>query len=127
MADDALLTAAAGGGIEEVRAALDAGADVNRRGAGGESPLLAAVRRGALDIATLLLDRGAEVDRRDDFGNTPLMLAAARGQVEMVRLLLARGARPDVANRWDLGPADWARWAEAGAEIEALLEHAREA
>ncbi len=69
----------------------------------------------------LLLSRGAAVDATSDSGNSALMVAAANGQAGVVRALLTEGADPSRANKWGLGPHDWAQWSPAVDEIRALL------
>ncbi|CAN0362049.1 unnamed protein product [Phaeothamnion confervicola] len=77
-----------------------------------------AAARGHLDAVDLLLARGAAVDRPDAFGNTALMYACARGQQGAVDRLLAAGAARGHANKYGLGPADWAKWPKNGDAIE---------
>jgi len=82
-----------------VSALLEAGADVNGRGAEGVTPLHAAAQSGRLDIVELLLDRGADVAIEDDKTNTPVLTAAEAGHLKVVCLLVQRGADLDHRNR----------------------------
>jgi uncharacterized protein len=100
---------------------LSAGADVNARSSGGETPLMLAASRGRLDIIDLLIERGADVNAATEAGNTALMLAAARGQVDAARALIERGARADHRNKFGLGAIDWAKWSERQGELLTLL------
>ncbi|MDE0509378.1 MAG: ankyrin repeat domain-containing protein [Gammaproteobacteria bacterium] len=92
-----VIDAVRSGNLNNVRAALDAGADVNFETFDGEwTPLSDAVRIGNLEIAALLLDAGADIDRANDLGYTPLKSAVGNGMLEMVRLLISRGADLEV-------------------------------
>ena len=103
-----LMMAAAAGAVDNVRALLDWGANVNATGERG-TPLIFAVGtdRAGADTIRLLLERGADpnavilrcdscihepraVDGSRDL--TALMLARQRGETEIVRMLIAAGA-----------------------------------
>ena len=105
-----LIVAAKFGELENVRALLDRGADVNAADDRG-TPLIHAVGsdRAGPEIVRLLLDRGAnpnvEVKRCEACIHEPiaadgsgdvsaLMLARQRGESAIVRMLIAAGARP---------------------------------
>ena len=48
--------------IDEIRAAIEAGADVNERDECGRTPMCAAVHRGyRADVVKLLIDHGADI------------------------------------------------------------------
>ena len=68
--------AARQGEIESVKALLDAGADVNQRGAGDPvSPMLIATMNGHFDLAKYLLDKGADPNLAQINGVAPLYAA----------------------------------------------------
>jgi ankyrin repeat protein len=68
--------AARQGEIESVKALLDAGADVNQRGAGDPvTPMLIATMNGQFDIARFLLDKGADPNLAQANGVAPLYAA----------------------------------------------------
>jgi ankyrin repeat protein len=68
--------AARQGETEAVKALIDAGADVNQRGAGDPvTPLLIATMNGHFDLAKLLLDKGADPNLAQANGATPLYAA----------------------------------------------------
>lgn len=74
------------------------GADLNRRHAGGGSPLSSAAFGGHREIVEWLVNHGAEVNPFDrdyelEATNMPLLSAVDRGDIEMVRFLLAKGAK----------------------------------
>jgi len=57
-----------------IRLLIDAGSDINGKGAEGETPLMAACDKTLLgDEVSLLIGAGAEVDATDDEGQTALM------------------------------------------------------
>jgi ankyrin repeat protein len=68
--------AARQGEIESVKALLEAGADVNQRGAGDPvSPMLIATMNGHFDVAKYLLDKGADPNLAQYNGVAPLYAA----------------------------------------------------
>jgi len=107
--------------IEEVRAALEGGAEVNARlDANGTTPLFRALREGPPGVVGLLLAHGADVEATLTAGWTPLWAAVrgvsvlAAGQPEWrrakVRLLLRYRAdpwRPTIGGR---SPGEVALW-----------------
>ncbi|HEX9760646.1 MAG TPA: ankyrin repeat domain-containing protein [Candidatus Acidoferrales bacterium] len=81
------------GDLSAVRAALDAGMDVNAKYRYGATALFPACDRGHVEIVKLLLERGAEVNVQDTFYRaTPLGWAANKGHAEIIKLLLDKGA-----------------------------------
>ena len=74
-----------------VRAALDRGANIERR-IGYWAPLAIAIMNDQPQIARLLIERGANIEAQDEDGRTPLHFAVQHARLEMVRLLLDRGA-----------------------------------
>ena len=87
------------GDAAAIRAALEAGADVNARLAGKKTPLLLAAERGSIAAVETLLAAGADPNVRDADDGTPLMAAIATKHAEIVRLLLRAGADPDAGCR----------------------------
>jgi ankyrin repeat protein len=68
--------AARQGHTDTLTALLDAGADLNQRGAGDRTtPLLIATINGHFDLAKVLLDKGADPNIAQDNGVTPLYAA----------------------------------------------------
>jgi ankyrin repeat protein len=90
--DRSLVEAARQGNLAQVRALVEARADVNAATASGTTALMEAAAAGRNDIARLLIDAGADVDVRDRLGRTALDVALRAGQAPMVRLLRSRGA-----------------------------------
>ena len=79
---------------EGVRAALDAGADLEARDEWGVTPLMSAARNDYnREVVQVLLDAGADLEARDEDGQTPLLYATWWGsKPEMVQALLYAGA-----------------------------------
>jgi len=72
---------------------IEAGADVNRRGYRGRTPLnWASSRFGTPDLIRTLIAGGADPDGTDHIGQTPLLFAVADTKPEHVRTLLENGA-----------------------------------
>ena len=80
------------GDLDALRQHIEAGADLNQKGADGGTPLHAAAARGNVEAAMLLIEGGAEVNARKIDGATPLHTAAFFCHENIVRGLLANGA-----------------------------------
>lgn len=97
-AQDALMAAAKQGDVGQVRAQLQAGADVNGRDSGQRTALLNAVRGGYLPVVRALIEAGAGLDFRDQDGRTALMEAARRKEAMPALDLVAAGADVNLAD-----------------------------
>lgn len=93
-----LCRAAKDGDLEGLEKALRDGADPDRLGEKGISPLSWAAIMGQDDAVRMLLDQGADINRKNADGGTPLHAAAFLGRSSTVTLLLSRGADPKVRN-----------------------------
>src|SRR6185503_11481425 len=68
--------AARDGHAQAVTALLDAGADINKKSADGNTPLLIALINGQFDVAMQFVEKGAKVNvAGDGYGITPLWAA----------------------------------------------------
>jgi hypothetical protein len=108
-----LVASAEDGSYDEIKRALEKGADVNAATWTGVTALMAASANGYADIVKLLLSKGAEVNlktkgtplaesslgNRMPGGGTALMAAALRGDVQIVRMLLDKGAEVNARRR----------------------------
>ncbi len=95
MTPKVLVEAARKGEIDAVRAALDAGVDVDAPEdvhVWCEVALFAAAGGGHLDVMRLLLDRGADIHLVGPADMTALHSAVRDGRLEAMKLLLRRGA-----------------------------------
>jgi ankyrin repeat protein len=98
-AQDALIAAAKQGDVGQVRAQIQAGADVNARDVGQRTALLHAVRGGQLAVVRALIEAGAGLDERDPDGRTPLMEAARRKEAMPALDLVAAGADVNLTDK----------------------------
>lgn len=83
---------------------LAAGAKVNAKDGGRETPLHSAAMEGSTSLVQVLLDAGADVNARDEEGLTPLHSAASWGHIRLVRLLIEAGADVNIRDRNDQTP-----------------------
>jgi len=107
-----LIEAVEVGDVVQVRAALDAGADVEDADRDGWTALMIAAGQENADIVKVLIAAGADVNGWDlECNTTVLMAAAMNGRSEIVGILLAAGAATwhkdldqetaaDYARRW---------------------------
>ena len=81
--------------LGQVRALLDAGADVNvRSGKSGDMPLhIAAQKRESKEIVDALIAAGGKISSKNDRGRTPLHEAADTGQLANAMALVGAGAK----------------------------------
>ncbi len=98
--DAQLLTAAAIGDAVGVRAALDAGADVEARDDRRRTPLLLAALADHVDVARVLVAAGADPNAMDHRHDTPWLVTGATGSVAMLEVLLPAGADLTIRNRY---------------------------
>ena len=90
-----ILDALREGRIDEVKALIEEGVDVNTRDERSQTPLMLAAFNGNLEIVKALVERGADVNARANNGYTPLLLTTVTREanaVEIVDLLLDEGA-----------------------------------
>ncbi len=93
---DVLQRAVLAGDVNALKAALEAGADVNARDARGWTALMHAANKGYAPMVESLIEAKAEVDARAADGATALFMAAAHGHSAVVDLLTKAGADPSI-------------------------------
>jgi len=91
-----LMDAAEEGDINTVKALLDKGEDVNKKGP-DYTALMVASARGNTDVVRLLIDRGADVNMVVSTGMCALAFAAENGHTGIVEILVEKGADIDKA------------------------------
>lgn len=69
---------------------LEAGAQVNVRGANNNTPIAAAALMGRADLVKRYLELGAEVEPADSIGSSALMNACANGHLDLARTLIEK-------------------------------------
>jgi len=114
------------GDVDRVRAALNAGADINALDEHGQTALMNAVYRGNTDIAKLLVESGAALNHTAKLRLTALFLAVIGNRPQLVKLLVDAGADTEIRGsrgQFTLTPLEYAR--RCGfVEIIEILEHA---
>ena len=123
--ETALMIAAIRGRLDEARALVVRGADINQTGwtplhyaASGTTPQQTA-------LIALLLEHHAYIDAESPNGSTPLMLAAQYGTRESVQLLLNEGADTTLKNQLGLSAVDFALRAERKDMADAIAARVR--
>ena len=105
--DDELLEATEAFDLARVKAALEAGADVDARGPGEDTALIRASMRSMIPIMEVLLGAGAAVDLKNNLGATALIAAASGRGGDSIELLLANSADPNLGDFRDKKPLMW--------------------
>ena len=78
--------------LTEVQRLVEQGADVNRAGYNGSTPIRFAADLGYLTIVRYLAQQGADFNKADDVDDTtPLFMAAYNGRKEVVQFLVQQG------------------------------------
>ncbi len=116
-AESDLHAAAWHGNVNEVRALVETGADVNWKDSIGETALFGAASWGRVEVVRYLLSVGARHDLHEiHSGYTPLHWAA-RGNVETLRVLIEAGANPGAADKFGNLSVDIAHQYGKGAHV----------
>ena len=106
---DALHQAAKAGDITTLKAALDAGADVNRLDGKGWTALMHAVNKGNVLIVESLVEIGVDVDVQAPDGATALFMAAVLGHPKIIELLMKANADISIQGPKGMTAVDAAR------------------
>ena len=109
MTPEALHQAAKAGDVTTLKAALDAGADVNRLDGKGWTALMHAVNKGNVLIVESLVKVGADVDVQAPDGATALFMAAVLGHPKIVELLMKANADISIQGPKGMTAVDVAR------------------
>lgn len=118
-----LLAAIDQGRAASVEALLEGGADPNRVGPRGDTPVHAAAFSGRPELLELVLAHGGDPDARNPHtGATPLVQALLSPRADQYRILLEAGADPDLADLNGDTPLHVAARTNNGAAILGLLE-----
>lgn len=86
------------GNLSQVKALIEAGADINARYEGGWTVLLVACQEGHTDVVKALIAGKADVNARKDDGTTALLKAAMFENTDVVKALIAAGADVNARN-----------------------------
>jgi len=117
-----LLGATVRGDVEEVKALLSKGAEVDERDRQHCTPLHVAARWARCEVAEVLIEHGAAVNAYDEYYWTPLTEAAANGSARMVKILLSHGARVMMADKYHRQLVCFAISSDSVGTAEALVE-----
>ncbi|XP_049797373.1 poly [ADP-ribose] polymerase tankyrase-1-like [Schistocerca nitens] len=117
-----LKQAAKSGSVQELRALLSVGADVDAGDRCGWTALYCAALEGHVEAVRSLLEGGADVVARDKWQSTPLHCAACWGHATVVWLLLAASADPNARDQWRQTPLHWAAMNGHAETVAELLE-----
>ncbi|MBR0169109.1 MAG: TIR domain-containing protein, partial [Synergistaceae bacterium] len=88
------------GKLEELRKAINAGADVNAKNNKGATALIQAAMLGHTATAELLLKNGADINAKNKYGCTALMYAAFDGYPEIAEILITYGANKNLRDKY---------------------------
>jgi ankyrin repeat protein len=91
----AVMAAAEGGSVGNLRFLLSQGAEPDYRDPGGRTLIMAAAASGNIPVMTYLLDGKKNLEEKDHKGSVALHLAAEAGNVPVIELLLSHGAKLD--------------------------------
>ncbi|XP_065912767.1 myotrophin-like [Dysidea avara] len=89
---DKLVWALKNGSLDEVKAIVEKGHDVNKELLNGRNALHYAADYGHTDVLEYLISKGGLVDLADKHGITPLLAAIWEDHESCVKLLLDKGA-----------------------------------
>lgn len=118
-----LMAAIVKGNADSTRALLDGGADPNRAGPDGKTPVHLAAFADNPELLRIVLAHGGKADALDTrTGATPLESALLGGNPTQLQILLDAGADPDHADRNGDTPLHVAARTNAGAALLKLLE-----
>jgi ankyrin repeat protein len=115
--------AARAGDVEELKRLIAAGAPVNARGFGEDTPLMCASQseRAGPEILRLLLAAGADPNARNEYGSTALTYAVRADSLEKVELLVDAGY--DVRATDESGDEALSNWRGNRALFDYLVGH----
>lgn len=90
-----LMNACEDGILNAVKAALDAGTDINKPDEQGRMALHLALKSGKMDVIELVMEQKPELNVHDGADNTPLGIALGENKYRLAKLLVEAGADPD--------------------------------
>jgi ankyrin repeat protein len=106
--DYSLHHAADKGNLEEVRALVENGTDVNLKNRSNKTPLFFAARNGNLELVKYLIENHANVNVIDKDGEKPIFYAVQSGNLEVVKYLVENRAHVKAKNNKDITPLFYA-------------------
>lgn len=94
-------TLAAAGSVEEIRAALDGGAEIDATDTQGRTAILIAAKANRLDVVRLLIEAGADIDAQDQINLNPFLWGCISGDLDLVTTMVEAGTDLDRHTRFD--------------------------
>ncbi len=120
--DDAFLELCKAGTAEEIREALECGANINAKDKDGRTVLMFAVENNSPDIVLqALMNAGADANAKDKQDMTALMYAAKNSNPEAVKVLLEGGADATVKDKQDMTVLMWAAAENSNSEVATMF------
>ncbi len=116
-----LMVAARVGNAGEIKALLDAGADIHAVNENGSDALMFAAYAGKAIVAQQLMTAGSDVNRANNKGHTPLMSASAHGFSHTLQVLLGQGADSRLKDNDGATALDYAKDNEHQDVVEKLV------
>lgn len=107
----------------DIKALVEAGADINATQEDGTSLLMFAVMHQDFDVADFLIQHGADVNAMDEHDKTALMLAAYFNFVDLLKLLLSHGALVNKKAENGITALMFAAFQNSVSVIEPLIDH----
>lgn len=95
-----LLSAAAEGKTDEVKASLAAGAEINAQDDRGRTAVMAATHGNHVETVKVLIEAGADINIQDDRQDNPFLYAGAEGYLEILKLVIDAGPDTKIYNRF---------------------------
>jgi ankyrin repeat protein len=108
--------------IDQARALIGQGADINFMNNRGQTPLWVATQIGSRELVKLLLEYKADVNATNLEGWTPLAWATARKMESIIMLLIQYNANPITKAKDGTSPLHWATYGKLDQIIRLFLK-----
>ncbi|MBI5423270.1 MAG: ankyrin repeat domain-containing protein [Opitutae bacterium] len=118
-----LLEAALHGNLQEIRRAVQDGAEINARNANGDTALSLVAKLSYYNVVRFLVEQGAEVNVANHDRITPLHWGVEYNNVRIVKLLLEKGADVHATDKIQETPLHWAGWTGSLEAAKLLLDY----
>ena len=94
--NSALNHAVQSGSIPVVKMLLDAGANINRNGIDGITPLHEAIQKQDIEMVKFLIKNGADVNNLASYDRSPIYTSYMENNIEIAKILMENGADPTI-------------------------------
>ena len=113
------------GFVDSVKLLIENGADIEAKGAYGNTSLIVAAEKGHASSVNFLLENKADPDAKNNSNTTALLEAARNKELEVARLLLSRSANANyvMPGCFDSTAIKFAVWNKDAAMVALLLPH----